>query len=502
MAKHDNKLISHSHPKTSWPGAYAAVCAIIIAIVINGVGNAEPYDDGVAANKRGDYETAVQLFRPLAEQGHAKAQAYLGLMYAKGDGVTQDYDEEVKWFRLAAEQGIAFAQYDLGISYSEGNGVNQDFAEAVNWYRRAAEQGYVKAEVALAEAYDRGLGVKQDNAEAALWYHKAAEQGDADAQYALGNMYFFANGVPEDESEALQWYRKAADQGLASAQFSVGDILEHSEKLSRDLGEAARWYQLAAEQGDADAEFALGKLYRVGRGVPQNDELAYKWFGRTAVNADGSHKNHALSELNSLAAKVPALDAHPPPDPFGRNSEWRWNFWIPGAITWLLLVIVSGVILFISKKRSATTVPNQSAVRSLPQKIEALFWIFYLLFPILSGYWQAYDWLPHESYTFGSHTLVASHEVCDDTRCGDVADMWKDKETGEFYTREDFADHRHSEALRMAVTWFVYGVIGCFAFAYFRDLKSPGTFSKYLRGALCVNAAIAAFELIHIWHVP
>jgi len=45
MAKHDNKLISHSHPKTSWPGAYAAVCAIIIAIVINGVGNAEPYDE-------------------------------------------------------------------------------------------------------------------------------------------------------------------------------------------------------------------------------------------------------------------------------------------------------------------------------------------------------------------------------------------------------------------------------------------------------------------------
>jgi hypothetical protein len=80
--------------------------------------------------------------------------------------------------------------------------------------------------------------------------------------------------------------------------------------------------------------------------------------------------------------------------------------------------------------------------------------------------------------------------------------MWEDKETGELYTREDFASHRHSEALRMAVTLFVYGVIGCFAFAYFRNLKSPGTFSKYLRRALYVNAAIAAFTLIDIWHVP
>ena len=60
---------------------------------------AGPFEDGVAAAKRGDYATAFQLWRPLAEQGHAIAQANVGVMYYEGRGVTQDYAEAVKWYR-------------------------------------------------------------------------------------------------------------------------------------------------------------------------------------------------------------------------------------------------------------------------------------------------------------------------------------------------------------------------------------------------------------------
>ena len=56
------------------------------------------------------YATALRLYRPLAEQGNADAQQALGLIYAKGDGVTQDNAEAVKWFRKAAEQGNGSAQ--------------------------------------------------------------------------------------------------------------------------------------------------------------------------------------------------------------------------------------------------------------------------------------------------------------------------------------------------------------------------------------------------------
>ena len=45
------------------------------------------FDEGLAAHKRGDYATALREWRPLAEQGNATAQSYLGAMFHYGLGV-------------------------------------------------------------------------------------------------------------------------------------------------------------------------------------------------------------------------------------------------------------------------------------------------------------------------------------------------------------------------------------------------------------------------------
>ena len=45
---------------------------------------------GVAAYKWGAYGIALREWRPLAEQGNAKAQYNLGVMYRNGQGVPQD----------------------------------------------------------------------------------------------------------------------------------------------------------------------------------------------------------------------------------------------------------------------------------------------------------------------------------------------------------------------------------------------------------------------------
>ncbi len=50
----------------------------IVSAVVVLFGLAAPawagFDEGVAAHKRGDYATALSEWRPLAEQGHARAQ--------------------------------------------------------------------------------------------------------------------------------------------------------------------------------------------------------------------------------------------------------------------------------------------------------------------------------------------------------------------------------------------------------------------------------------------
>ncbi len=122
------------------------VRAALIIIVLSGAFGAAPvaagpFEDGLAAAKRGDYATAFQLWRPLAEQGHAITQANVGVMYYEGRGVTQDYAEAVKWYRRAAEQGGAGAQHNLGVTYANGQGVPQDYVQAHMWFELAAARG-------------------------------------------------------------------------------------------------------------------------------------------------------------------------------------------------------------------------------------------------------------------------------------------------------------------------------------------------------------------------
>ncbi len=62
------------------------------------------FDEAVAAYKRGDYVTAIPEWRPLAEQGNADAQFFLGVMYEIGEGVPQDYAQAHMWFNFAASR--------------------------------------------------------------------------------------------------------------------------------------------------------------------------------------------------------------------------------------------------------------------------------------------------------------------------------------------------------------------------------------------------------------
>ncbi len=103
--------------------------------------NAADFSAGVNANQRGDYATALLIFRQLADQGDANAQVMLGGMYAEGQGVAQDYAEALHWFRKAAEQGTAHAQNNLGVMYSKGWGVAQDYVQARLWFNLAAANG-------------------------------------------------------------------------------------------------------------------------------------------------------------------------------------------------------------------------------------------------------------------------------------------------------------------------------------------------------------------------
>jgi TPR repeat protein len=96
---------------------------------------------GLSAYDTGDYATALQEWRPLAEQGDAPSQFNLGLLYYDGHGVPQDYTEAARWFERSAEQGYAKAQHNLGAMYGIGKGVRRDYVQAYKWLSLCAATG-------------------------------------------------------------------------------------------------------------------------------------------------------------------------------------------------------------------------------------------------------------------------------------------------------------------------------------------------------------------------
>jgi TPR repeat protein len=88
---------------------------LIIGVQILGIAGAVagPWEDGMAAYNRGDYVPAIRLFRPLAEQGNAKAQNLLGVMYRRGQGVARNSARAFVWFSRAASRGDATAKVEL-----------------------------------------------------------------------------------------------------------------------------------------------------------------------------------------------------------------------------------------------------------------------------------------------------------------------------------------------------------------------------------------------------
>lgn len=103
------------------------------------------FEMGLAAYRSGDYATALKEWRPLAEQGLAKAQHNLGVIYQKGRGVPPDYSLALDWYRRAAEQGFALSQFNLGVMYLEGQGAPKDHVQAYMWLKLADANGDEKA---------------------------------------------------------------------------------------------------------------------------------------------------------------------------------------------------------------------------------------------------------------------------------------------------------------------------------------------------------------------
>jgi TPR repeat protein len=216
----------------------AMLAALLLLVSIPGAPYAGSLEDAEEAVRKGDYATAIPIYRSLAEKGDVSAQMRLGFFYESGVGLKRDWVESAKWFSKAAEAGDESAVSVLSFlgrywRHREGASAPPIINELIE---KAANSGFAVAQFSLGmmnypigdPSFDAAKG---NPAQALVWYRRAAEQGDIGAQVALGLAYAQGIGVAQDYVEADKWFNIAASR--AKSADELVDIASHHNKLAR-----------------------------------------------------------------------------------------------------------------------------------------------------------------------------------------------------------------------------------------------------------------------------
>jgi TPR repeat protein len=172
----------------------------------------------------------VQLWEPLAQRGHPRAQYILGRMYADGSGAPRNPAKSAAWLTKAAEQGNADAQICMGIMHSKGFGVTRNHNKSAHWFRQAAEQGVVKAQCYLSHMYAQGIGVPRSLIYAYMWAMLAATGGRYSTTTApMGNEKLRAHAL-----KTLETYAKQMNKEEASAAIRMAKRWRERQQLLTD----------------------------------------------------------------------------------------------------------------------------------------------------------------------------------------------------------------------------------------------------------------------------
>ena len=106
---------------------------------------------------------------------------------------------------------------------------------------------------------------------------------------ALAAFVQLAAAQPGDTSpEDTAQIKTKAERGDAKAQYTLGAAYEEGKGVEQNNDLAFQWYRKAADQGDAQAQNAVGVMYSRGLGVDKNKEEAVRWYQKAARQGDAN----------------------------------------------------------------------------------------------------------------------------------------------------------------------------------------------------------------------
>lgn len=239
---------------------------------------------GIVAYQQRDYTTALHELYGLANNGHAEAQYYLGLMFARGEGVPRDPAQAQYWFEKSARGGSANAQFSYANLLWQGTYLTQNRRVALDWYKKAAAQ---------------------DHAEAQFFLGRLSLTGSEDKT--------FEKPFPQDQGQAFQWMQKAAKKGYAAAQLNLALMYQFGAGTSVDLAQSLYWFQQAARLDEPGIAYEFSRFYQIRTSPYYDQERALYWLKKAALagHADANRELAALQKQVDIGSQSLALFGAP-----------------------------------------------------------------------------------------------------------------------------------------------------------------------------------------------
>ncbi len=259
---------------------------------------------------RANYQTALRVWLPAAEEGDPEAMNYVGEIFERGLGAEPNLEIARFWYERAASAGYKPAQVNLAVLYDTGRGVDHDPVAAINWYRRAwgvpEEELLISTEKVTTERVDNAAKLAQAEAETESLALLAAIQQDTIEsltakrdELAEENKRLLSN---RDSLLALLNEMPVPPvQDVASGVVTLGQ----AQQIERDGRRYGRFYALVFGNGNhrvlADLKTPLSDARRVA------DLLADR-YGFEVTRIDNGDDIVILEALNELHEKLEPSD--------------------------------------------------------------------------------------------------------------------------------------------------------------------------------------------------
>ncbi len=197
-------------------------------------------DPGKSAYFSGKYTEAVNYLLPIAKQGNAESQYYMGLIYSADSWAGRDASVAISYLLSAADQNYKPAMAQISRMYEAGEGVEKDLLLSTDWFRKSKDR-VVSNDIKLVSV--------ANNDQHSSWSKEIekikvkANAGDADAQHRLASIYDTGKLIPVDINEAHRWYQTAANNGHQYSMFMTGYFLCRGLGGEVDHQKADWWFK-------------------------------------------------------------------------------------------------------------------------------------------------------------------------------------------------------------------------------------------------------------------